>query len=30
LVSASSGVSGIGTIATEQSQQALTLSLAPG
>jgi protein kinase-like protein len=30
LVSASSGVSGIGTIATEISQQALTLSLAPG
>jgi hypothetical protein len=30
LVSSGSGVSGIGTIATEQSQQALTLSLAPG
>jgi hypothetical protein len=30
LVSSGSAVSGIGTIATEQSQQALTLSLAPG
>mgnify|MGYP001450547268 CR=1 FL=1 len=30
LVSAGSGVSGIGTVATGQSQQALTLSLGPG
>jgi hypothetical protein len=30
LVSSGSGVSGIGTSATEISQQALTLSLAPG
>ncbi len=30
LISAGSGVSGIGTVATGQSQQALTLSLGPG
>jgi len=30
LVPSGSAVSGIGTITTEQSQQALTLSLAPG